>query len=899
MARPNGINYKAKWRAHSIRIARYAKRVQSVYDILNQEIAKAVLRTGYDGTAPFRFADYPLTKKKFEEVQAAFVRDLRSLIYSGTSEEWKQSNLIQDLLADKVLKFYGVKKDGKKHRVYYQTNNDALKAFQRRKDDGLTLSAKLWNQSKEYKTEMEHAISSAIEKGTSAVKLSKRLSKYLEDYPSLKKDYKEKFGKAVTCQDCEYRSIRLARSEINMAYRIAEQERWKQFDFVLGYEVKLTQNGRHVPDICDDLVGKYPKDFVFKGWHPNCMCYVVPILKTEEQFWNDEDVKGIEEPPKNFTDWLENNAERIDRAAENGTLPYWYTDNEKYVNWKPVNKKSVWEIAAERHAKRDDEAVLNALEIRRSLDDFDKKELQKVRQWGKRLGIDTSELENAFWDKLNDAYDVKEILYKLADKVDDALYAWEEKLRDGVSGLMSEAHRYSLSNIEKEIRDWIRSNKPTTSITLQESMSALQKFKAETSFKIKSLIPKAVIRPNDIADAFVDLGSWMDEGQKVDNILQNVQRLVGTTTVDPRYSNLKSVAHMLQPFGTGGSLSSQLHGNTFVTQQIGEYVRIMNEGAREVMTSINHLRELHRATDLDKIPMAWRKKFNKYIKAIESHDIAANGYYGIYREIEGAYNIYKLSVSQDAVTYGLGRLSHNTPYQIFEAFKQKGINLAKFETKIITDDGKKTMIVKKFVDAIPRRDFFDSFDKFVPFQVKGIVGHTAYYHPTYQHVVINLDNYMTVARMTKSAEHAECVFYHEFGHAKGDLYGGYKKMKEWTDLYDKYQTQVETLMQNVKAGEFRKTKEYKAIEASLRKKGKYSEYDIDELTGGLEDILQAMVSDHRQIGNYGHNYFNIYDMQLDEFIAHSFEAFWKGNMVIELFMPQMYKDMMKIMKKFK
>lgn len=334
MARPKGINQKARWRAHSIRLAGYADRVQSVYDTLNREVANAVVRSGYDGTEPFRFSDYPQTKKKIEEVQAAFVRDLRSVIYSGTSEEWKQSNLVQDLLADNVLKFYGAKKKGKKHRVYYQTNSDALKAFQQRKDDGLNLSQKLWNQSKGYKEEMEFAISSAIEKGTSAVKLSKRLSKYLQDFPSLKHDYKEKYGRAVTCQDCEYRSIRLARSEINMAYRKAEQERWKQFDFVLGYEVKLTQNGHHVPDICDDLAGKYPKDFIFLGWHPNCMCYVVPILKTEEQFWNDEEVKGIEEPPKNFTDWLENNAERIDRAAENGTLPYWYEQNEKYVSVK-------------------------------------------------------------------------------------------------------------------------------------------------------------------------------------------------------------------------------------------------------------------------------------------------------------------------------------------------------------------------------------------------------------------------------------------------------------------------------------------------------------------------------------------------------------------------------------
>ncbi len=327
MAKPKGINQKARWRAHAIRLARYADRVQSVYDTLNKEIAKSVVRTSYDGSVPFRFADYPLAKKKFEEVQSAFVRDLRAVIYGGTNAEWNESNLVQDLLADKVLKFYGSKAGGKKHRVYYQANSDVLKAFQERKDKGLNLSQKLWNQTKEYKTEMEYAISSAIEKGTSAVTLSKRLSKYLVDFPSLKHDYKEKFGNAFTCQDCEYRSIRLARSEINMAYRKAEQERWKQFDFVLGYEVKTTQNGHHVPDICDDLAGKYPKDFIFLGWHPNCMCYVIPILKTEEEFWEEEDVETVKDVPQGMKEWIANNTDRIADANERSSLPYWYKDN--------------------------------------------------------------------------------------------------------------------------------------------------------------------------------------------------------------------------------------------------------------------------------------------------------------------------------------------------------------------------------------------------------------------------------------------------------------------------------------------------------------------------------------------------------------------------------------------
>lgn len=331
MSRPKGINYKGKYKAHFSRLAAYVGRVQTVYDTLNGEIAKIVSGTDYDGSVPFRWRDFPETRKAFEEVQSSFVTQMRGIVYSGTSDEWKQSNLVQDLLADKVLKFYGSRSGGQKHKVYYQTNSDALKAFQQRKDKGMNLSSKLWNQSKSYKEELEYAISSGIEKGTSAVTLSKRLSKYLADFDSLKKDYKEKFGKAVKCTDCEYRSIRLARSEINMAYRSAEQERWKQFDFVLGYEVKLTQNGRHVQDICDDLKGKYPKDFVFVGWHPNCMCYVIPVLKSEEEFFGESESQYIEDVPDGFKKWISDNEKRIEAAKEHDTLPYWYKDNLSYV----------------------------------------------------------------------------------------------------------------------------------------------------------------------------------------------------------------------------------------------------------------------------------------------------------------------------------------------------------------------------------------------------------------------------------------------------------------------------------------------------------------------------------------------------------------------------------------
>lgn len=163
------------------------------------------------------------------------------------------------------------------------------------------------------------AVSAAIEPGTSAMELAADIKKYLNNpdmmfrrfrYKDENGEWKRKWKQKVMGGNGKvhfidadpkayhpgrgvYRSSarnaqRLARTEINMAYRKAEQERWKSFDFVVGYEVKITQNGKHVEDICDCLKGRYRKDFKFMGWHPMCMCYTIPILKTEDEFFDED-----------------------------------------------------------------------------------------------------------------------------------------------------------------------------------------------------------------------------------------------------------------------------------------------------------------------------------------------------------------------------------------------------------------------------------------------------------------------------------------------------------------------------------------------------------------------------------------------------------------------------------
>ena len=66
------------------------------------------------------------------------------------------------------------------------------------------------------------------------------------------------------------------------------------------------------------------------------MCYVVPIIKSEEKWWEDEDNRGtdndeITDVPQGFKTWVANNQDRISKAEKRGTLPYFVRDNKAVV----------------------------------------------------------------------------------------------------------------------------------------------------------------------------------------------------------------------------------------------------------------------------------------------------------------------------------------------------------------------------------------------------------------------------------------------------------------------------------------------------------------------------------------------------------------------------------------
>lgn len=273
---------------------------------------------------------------------------------------------------------------------WFSRNQKAVDAFLKRKTAGMNLSQRVWQYVDNLKVEMETALSISLGQGDSAATVSRKVRKYLNNPDDMfrrfrykkgededgnavygrkwKRKYIDKTTGKVTWKDFNpgdyhtgkgvYRSayknaMRMTRTEINMAYRTADQDRWRRMDFVVGYRVKRSNNHPST-DICDDLSaannddtsdkGVYPKDFVFKGWHPQCRCFVVPILAQKYEFIEmqkailngeeppRESVNAVKDVPRTFKDWLDANNERLQNAS---SVPYFIRDNPKYTGIQP------------------------------------------------------------------------------------------------------------------------------------------------------------------------------------------------------------------------------------------------------------------------------------------------------------------------------------------------------------------------------------------------------------------------------------------------------------------------------------------------------------------------------------------------------------------------------------
>lgn len=345
MARPKSA--KQYQYEHLLRANQYSGRLTRIYDSYVAEFTKLAETLDIDPKKVFSFADYPEALERCNKTLEKVVRDVEIFFDRATREEWAESNLKNDELVDYLFEKTGIPKE--RLKTFYNRNAEALRGFQTRVENGFTISDRIWKITDQYKGEIELGIDLALGEGKSAAQLSRDVRQYLKEPNNLFRRVRDKHGNLVLSQRAKafhpgqgvYRSsyknaMRLARTEVNMAYREADAARWDELPFVVGYEVHLS--GRHPePDICDDLKGKYPKDFKFRGWHPHCFCYCTTILSSDEEFdemqrriLNGEDVSNmhseneVTDVPEGMKDWISDNA---DRAKGWSSVPNFIKDN--------------------------------------------------------------------------------------------------------------------------------------------------------------------------------------------------------------------------------------------------------------------------------------------------------------------------------------------------------------------------------------------------------------------------------------------------------------------------------------------------------------------------------------------------------------------------------------------
>ena len=223
-----------------------------------------------------------------------FQLELEKIVKNYSLEAWGLSNTKNDKLVSDYIKDLAVSEIAK--NGMFAHNLDALESFQKRVDEGLSLSSRISNISTQTKDQLEFYLKSGIGTGRSADQISQDIRQLMKDPDKRFRRIRNEAGNLVASQPMKdfhpgqgvYRSsyknaVRIAVTETNMSYRLADSERWKQLDFVLGFEVKRSRN--HEPCvICDALVGQYPKDFVFTGWHPFCICIATPIVMEHDNF---------------------------------------------------------------------------------------------------------------------------------------------------------------------------------------------------------------------------------------------------------------------------------------------------------------------------------------------------------------------------------------------------------------------------------------------------------------------------------------------------------------------------------------------------------------------------------------------------------------------------------------
>nr|DAH11068.1 MAG TPA: VIP2 [Caudoviricetes sp.] len=392
----------------------YNKRLGRLYS----DYVKKLTSLGYgedvlEDDALFNFDNFPQLKARLNDIFNDYYQNsllcYKSGITDGVALAYNHDEMViggYSVLTDKAI------------RVARDTAAATFISNRLKTKNGLNLAQIVWNYCQQTKSEFEMAMSNiiadGIKKGSSAEEVGKSIRKYLNDPDMMYRRYHtikvqkngkkkdvvtwrrrriidgkvrfieeplEKVGMGVY-RSARKNALRVARTEINSAYHKARNERWQNEPFVIGQYIHVSPQ-HNIDDICNDLEGRYPKDYVWISWHPQCICTSDPITiqgEEKKEFYKrlmaGEDMSNYVSPfavltmPEKYNQYIKDNSEAIVKAGMRGKLAWHLQDNTKYwahllspsdrkkLGLKAVSSKElILAKAKERHALRTKEQI--------------------------------------------------------------------------------------------------------------------------------------------------------------------------------------------------------------------------------------------------------------------------------------------------------------------------------------------------------------------------------------------------------------------------------------------------------------------------------------------------------------------------------------------------------------
>lgn len=392
----------------------YNKRLGRLYS----DYVKKLTSLGYgedvlEDDALFNFDNFPQLKARLNDIFNDYYQNsllcYKSGITDGVALAYNHDEMViggYSVLTDKAI------------RVARDTAAVTFISNRLKTKNGLNLAQIVWNYCQQTKSEFEMAMSNTIadgiKEGSSAEEIGKSIRKYLNDPDMMYRRYHtikvqkngkkkdvvtwrrrriidgkvrfveeplEKVGMGVY-RSARKNALRVARTEINAAYHKARNERWQNEPFVIGQYIHVSPQ-HNIDDICNDLEGRYPKDYVWISWHPQCICTSDPITiqgEEKKEFYKrlmaGEDMSNyvgrfaVKDVPDYYKQYIKDNSEAIVKAGMRGKLAWHLQDNTKYwahllspsdrkkLGLKAVSSKElILAKAKERHALRTKEQI--------------------------------------------------------------------------------------------------------------------------------------------------------------------------------------------------------------------------------------------------------------------------------------------------------------------------------------------------------------------------------------------------------------------------------------------------------------------------------------------------------------------------------------------------------------